>query len=201
MQIHFKIGQINYADVAVKALPVLQGRLANQDSAVVKIVNALAQLPSELIHEMFHAIPLAEKNEIVVALAREHKAWILSKANEMARKNGIGITIRDLTVTGELEFRGIVEEIDYRSIVLKFLPLVRKKLASIGEVPALLRPMLAKASPEQILGILDRIPQGIKDEIVISLLNQYQDQLREQIVKLARDNGIALTVEALEIRA
>lgn len=182
-------------------MPVLREKIPDNGSAAAKIARAITQLPPELIREVFEAVPREEKNEIVVMLVEENKNRIISIANEFTRKNEAGITIRDLSVTSELEIHAAADEIDYRSIAVKFLPLVRQRLASARVVPAMLRPLLARAPAEEVLRILDRIPQNVKDDIVIFVVNQNQERIKDWIIKTAQDHDIALTVETLEIHS
>lgn len=201
MKIMVKIGDISYGDVAVKALPMLRKKIVDNGSAVNKILCAITELPPEPIHGVFNAIPYAEKNGIVAALVEENKERIIRIANGLAQENGIGISLRDLSVTEGLEIHAVVGEIDYQSIVVKFLPLVKEKLTSSGMVPVMLRPVINRASAGQILGILNQIPQESKDAIVLFAVNQYRERIKEMVVKTVQSNGIALTVEALAIQS
>lgn len=72
MKLTIKIREINYGDVAVKALPLLGSAAQNYGSAVEKTIAAVSMLPEELIHSIFDAIPTEQKNDLVSAFVMEY---------------------------------------------------------------------------------------------------------------------------------
>ena len=70
MKLTINLNEINYGDVAVKMMPLLGKEEMYFSEAVGKTLNAIAALPENLIREIFEVIPAEQKNEIVVALAR-----------------------------------------------------------------------------------------------------------------------------------
>ena len=94
-----------------------------------------------------------------------------------------------------------VGEIDYITIVDRFLPVIRDKLLGMGGLVAMLRPMIQNASAEQIVGLLDRFVGDKKETFLVSLVNQNQKKLISAIEDTADKQNIRLKISAIVLEA
>lgn len=201
MEIKIRIGEINYGSVAAKAMPLLRKKGETMDGAVGKLLSAMAHLPTALIYELFDAIAKVEKNEIVALLVEENQERVVSAANEQLRDNGISISVESLSVTPDLEIRLVIGSVDYGGLVVKILPLVCDKLAGATGSAAQLLSKLSGATPPQIKGMLAFLPQALKDEAVVYLLNQNRERIVSLFSAAAQKHGVGLTISDLTVEA
>ena len=121
MKLTVKIDEINYGDVAVKALPLLQDTGKRYSPAIEKTMTAIAALPERLIREIFDTIPDAQKNDMIAAFAMENKVRLLHMMNSMSYGQGIGIELADYSLNAGLDARRAV----WALIVLQMRPFMR----------------------------------------------------------------------------
>lgn len=199
MKLTIKLDEINYGDVAVKVVP-LTAKLKKVDSvAVGMLMDSIAFLPEKLIRDIFEAIPDEEKNEIIAEFAMENKARILSRMNVLSDQYKLGLKLVDCSFDRNLNITAEVSEIDYVSIVDRFLPAIRTKLLSLGGLVAMFRPMIQNASAEQLLGLLDRFVGDNKEAFLASLINQNQQTLISAIEDAAQKQNIRLRINSIAL--
>ena len=102
---------------------------------------------------------------------------------------------QNLTIAAE------VYEIDYISILDRFLPEIRSKLLSMGRLVVMFRPMIQNASAAQIVGLLDRFVGDNKEVFLASLVNQNQKKLISAIEDAADKQNIRLKISAIVLEA
>lgn len=197
MKLTMKLDEINYGDVAVRAMPLL-AKSVDAFGAVEMIVAAVSTyLPEDLIRSVFDAIPEARKNEIIAQLALEHKDRILRTVNELSEKYKIGVNLKNLTVDRDLTVVAEIGRIDYTCIVGHFLPVIREKLLALGGMAAiLLRPVIQNANAEQIVGLMDRFVSN-KDDFFASIINQNQERLIGAIEDVAQKQNIRMKIHSV----
>lgn len=196
MKITMKIQDIHYGDVAVQALPLLVEKRPTEDTAMNKLLRAIAHLPEDVVYSLFDAIPQQEKNEIVSLLVQENKEKILAYATQFLQEQRIGLTIQNLAVASDLALELDILDIDYGSLVQKLLPLIQDKLAEehdnmeniLGKIPA--------GSSNILLGFL---PQKAKNDIAAYLINKGQDQILRFAMQAAANRNIRLELADLNV--
>ena len=193
MKLTMKLDEINYGDVAVRAIPLL-AKSVDAFGAVEMIVAAVS---TYLLRSVFDAIPEARKNEIIAQLALEHKDRILRTVNELSEKYKIGVNLKNLTVDRDLTVVAEIGRIDYTCIVGHFLPVIREKLLALGGMAAiLLRPVIQNANAEQIVGLMDRFVSN-KDDFFASIINQNQERLIGAIEDVAQKQNIRMKIHSV----
>lgn len=197
MKLTIKLDGINYGDVAVKLMPLLAQSAGSFCGAVWKTVSAIANLPDNLIRDIFDAIPENEKNGIIAAYAMEYKDRILSKLNNLSMHHNLGLKLADCLIDQDLNIMAEVSEIDYIAIVDRFLPAIRDKLLSMSGLVAMFRPMIQNASAEQIMGLLDRFAGENKEAFLASLINQNQHNLISTIEDAAEKQNIHVKINSI----
>jgi len=197
MKLTIKLDAINHGDVAVKLMPLLAQSAGSFHGAVGKTVSAIANLPDNLIRDIFDAIPENEKNGIIAAYAMEYKDRILSKLNNLSMHHNLGLKLADCLIDQDLTIVAEVSEIDYIAIVDRFLPVIRDKLLGMGGLVAMFRPMIQNASAEQIVGLLDRFVGENKEAFLASLINQNQQNLISTIEDAAQKQNICLKINSI----
>ena len=197
MKLTIKLDEINFGDVAVRAMPLLSSSAVNIGGAVGRMAYAITDLPESLIRDVFDAIPACEKNEILAAFAVEYKGRILNTLNNLSSDYKLGLQLKDFMVDRNLTIAVEVDEIDYIKIVDRFLPEIREKLLSMGGFVAMFRPMIQNASAQQIVGLLDRFVGDNKEVFLASLVNQNQQNLISAIEDAAQKQNIRLKINSI----
>ena len=201
MKLTIKLDEINYGDAAVRAIPLLRHSAGNIDGSVGRMAVAITNLPENLIRDIFDAIPAYEKNEILASFAVEYKDRILNTLNDFSRHYKLGLQLNDFTVDQNLTIAAELYEIDYISILDRFLPEIRSKLLSMGRLVVMFRPMIQNASAAQIVGLLDRFVGDNKEVFLASLVNQNQKKLISAIEDAADKQNIRLKISAIVLEA
>ncbi len=98
-----------------------------------------------------------------------------------------------------LEFKVSIDELDYGAVAAMLLPIVKEKAASGNKAVKLLLG-LADASGELPRKAVNSLPQSVKDEMVVMLVNNYKDKLIEMVENKAAAKNISVTVNDLEAR-
>lgn len=197
MKLTIKLDAINHGDVAAKLMPLLAQSAGSFRGAVGKTVSAIANLPENLIRDIFDAIPENEKNGIIAAYAMEYKDRMLGKLNNLSMKYNLGLKLADCLIDQDMTIVAEVSEIDYIAIVDRFLPAVRDKLLRMGGLVAMFRPIIQNASAEQIMGLLDRFVGDNKEAFLASLINQNQQKLISAIEDAAQKQNIRLKINSI----
>ena len=202
MKLSVKISELNYGDLAVAAMPIL-GEKVQMDTAVGKILTAVTQLPQEMIRQVFDMIPQSDKNEIVALLGLENKERLLDFCTHMLNKSEFNMTLRDISVTKDLEIMIWIKEIDYHSLVKKSLPMVKEKMidyvSSLGWVGKIMALKIYHGSADIVCEMLDKFSQDWKDSIVENLVNQNQEKLMVLVEEMAQKSGVGLKLESLRV--
>lgn len=198
MKITMKIQDIHYGDVAVQALPLLVEKRPTEDTAMNKLLRAIAHLPEDVVYSLFDAIPQQEKNEIVSLLIQENKEKILAYATQFLQDQRIDLTLQNFAVTSDLVVKLDILDIDYGSLVQKLLPLIQDQLASAHDSVAGVLKKFPSGSPNIILGFL---PQNAKDDIAAYLINKSQDQILRFAMQAAANRNIRLKLADLIVEA
>lgn len=194
MKITMKIQDIHYGDVAVQALPLLVEKRPTEDTAMNKLLRAIAHLPEDVVYSLFDAIPQQEKNEIVSLLVQENKEKILAYATQFLQEQRIGLTIQNLAVASDLALELDILDIDYGSLVQKLLPLIQDKLAEEHDNMANILGKIPAGSSNILLGFL---PQKAKNDIAAYLINKGQDQILRFAMQAAANRNIRLELADL----
>lgn len=198
MKITMNIQDIHYGDVAVQAFPVMAEKLPAEDTAMNKLLRAIAHLPEDVVYSLFDAIPQQEKNEIVSLLVQENKEKILAYATQFLQEQRIGLTIQNLAVASDLALELDILDIDYGSLVQKLLPLIQDKLAEEHDNMANILGKIPAGSSNILLGFL---PQKAKNDIAAYLINKGQDQILRFAMQAAANRNIRLELADLIVEA
>lgn len=101
-----------------------------------------------------------------------------------------------------LEFKVSVDELDYGAVAAMLLPMVKEKAAEnpSGSRAVKLLLGMANAAGELPIKAINALPQDVKDEMVVMLVNNYKDKFIEVIQNKAAAKNISLTVNDLAAR-
>lgn len=92
-----------------------------------------------------------------------------------------------------------LNEIDYGTLVEQILPLVKNKLAAKEGKGAQILGKLAEASPTLAGSMVDMLPQTIKDEIAVMLVNQNKERIVSAIMEYAQKKGLSFRIDGFEV--
>ena len=187
------VSDLNYGDIAVKAIPLLSTRM-QQESAAAHIFTALAHLSEQAIYQIFEEIPQQDRNQIVSLLCRENQDRILSMGNQLLRTKGIPLVLNAIQIDEQLGVCIEVGEIDYTGLIQTFLPMIQERLASSSDATATLLQRLPLNNADVFLRLM---PQTSKDDVAAYLLNANRERFCALAERAAGEHGIHLSIDNL----
>lgn len=199
MKLRIQIKEIDFCDVILKTIPVLQEKAPNDGSAISKIISVVTQLPHEVIHTMLEAVSQEDKCEIVALLVRENKEKLHQALSQLLKKNEIDVSLDEVSLSNDLALNIEVSNLNYAALAAKFLPLVRDGLI-IGENPAVEMLHAVLKLPGMLLyGALAKIPQNKKDEAVAYLINKNKDRIIAKLEEMMANQDIHIRLGDLNV--
>lgn len=199
MKLRIQIKEIDFCDVILKTIPVLQEKAPNDGSAISKIISVVTQLPHEVIHTMLEAVSQEAKCEIVALLVRENKEKLHQALSQLLKKNEIDVSLDEVSLSNDLALNIEVSNLNYAALAAKFLPLVRDGLI-IGENPAVEMLHAVLKLPGMLLyGALAKIPQNKKDEAVAYLINKNKDRIIAKLEEMMANQDIHIRLGDLTV--
>ena len=199
MKLTIKLDEINYGDVAVRAMPLVTQSADACHGAVGMIVAAASvYLPENLIRSSLDAIPEERKDEIIAQFVMEHNDRILRNVNELSEKYKIGVDLKKLTIDRNLTAVAEIRKLDYICIVDRFLPIIKEKMLNIyPSLTFVFHSSIMFASAKQIVSMLGWFPVGNKETFLASLINQNQQNLISAIEDAAQKQNIRLKINSI----
>lgn len=97
MKITLELTDIDYASVVKFALPLLQGKLAEQDGEAAKMLSQIAKMPPSVAAGMVDFLPQDTKNELAVMLFNQNRESIIKAVTYYAEKKGLSFKIDRFT--------------------------------------------------------------------------------------------------------
>ena len=199
MKLSIQIKEIDFCDVILKAMPILQEKAPNDGSAVSKIIAVVTQLPEEVIRTMLNAVHYEDKCEIVAMLAREHQEKIQAALSQLLKQNEIDISLDSLSISNELELGIAVSNLNYAALASKYLPLVRDGLVVQENPTVAMLAALLKLPSMLLYGAISKIPQDKKDEAVAYLINKKSDIIIPKIEDYLLKQGLHIKFNNLNV--
>ena len=199
MKLRIQIKEIDFCDVILKAMPVLQEKAPHNGSAISKIISVVTQLPHEVIRTMLEAVSQEDKCEIVALLVRENKEKLCQALSQLLKKNEIDVSLDEVSLSNDLALNIEVSNLNYAALAVKYLPLVRDGLI-IGENPAMEMLHAVLKLPGMLLyGALAKIPQNKKDEAVAYLINKNKDKIIAKLEEKMANQDIHIRLGDLNV--
>lgn len=199
MKLRIQIKEIDFCDVILKAMPVLQEKASNDGSAISKIVSVVTQLPHEVIRTMVEAVSQEDKCEIVALLVCDNKEKLHQALSQLLKKNEIDVSLDEVSLSNDLALNIEVSNLNYAALAAKYLPLIRDGLI-IGENPAMEMLHAVLKLPGMLLyGALARIPQNKKDEAVAYLINKNKDRIIAKLEEMMVNQDIHIRLGDLNV--
>lgn len=200
MRILIQINSIDYGDVAVKALPMLQNKAGDSDSAMSKIMAAVANLPPDLVHQLLDAIPQEDKNEIISKLICENHERIITAVNSLTQKNFYS-AVDGIVLNKELLLGLSISKIDYSALAEKYLPVIADSISGQRHPIVSVIAGLLKLPPKMYSFLINKLKQETKDEAVAFLINTNQQKLITLAENAAQKQGIHLKIAGITVEA
>ena len=201
MKIKIQIKEINFADVILKAMPVLRAKAPNDGSAISKIVSVVTQLPSEVICTMLDAVSQNDKYEIVALLIRDNQEKLKKMLSQLLAQNDIDVSLDDMTLSDEMELSIAVSNLNYATLAAKYLPMVRNSFIMDENPATAILTALLKLPGMLLYGALAKIPQDKKDETVAYLVNKNKDKIIAKIEDMLVKQNIHIRLADLKVEA
>ena len=144
MKVTIQIKEIDFCDVILKTMPVLQEKASNDGSAISMIISVVTKLPHEVIRTMLEAVSHEDKCEIVALLVRENNDKLHQALSQMLKQNEIDVSLDEVSLSSDLALSVAVSNLNYAALAAKYLPLVRDSLiVQENPVAAMLAALLA----------------------------------------------------------
>lgn len=199
MKLRIQIKEIDFCDVILKAMPVLQEKAPNDGSTISKIISVVTQLPHEVIRTMLEAVSQEDKCEIVALLVRDNKEKLKQMLSQLLKQNDIDVSLDEMSLSDELEVSIAVSNLNYAALAVKYLPMVRDSFI-IGENPAIEMLTAWLKLPGRLLyGVLAKVPQDKKDEAVVYLINKNKDRIIAKLEDMMADQNIHIRLDDLKV--
>lgn len=199
MKLRIQIKEIDFYDVVLKAMPVLQEKAAHNGSAISKIISVVTQLPHEVIRTMLEAVSQEDKCEIVALLVGENKEKLHQALSQLLKKNEIDVFLDEVNLNNDLVLSVGISNLNYAALAAKYLPFVRDGLI-IGENPAMEMLHAVLKLPGMLLyGALAKIPQEKKDEAVAYLINKNKDRIIAKLEDMIANQDIHIQLDDLKV--
>ena len=199
MKLRIQIKEIDFCDVILKAMPVLQEKASNDGSAISKIVSVVTQLPHEVIRTMLEAVSQEDKCEIVALLVCDNKEKLHQALSQLLKKNEIDVSLDEVSLSNDLALNIEFSNLNYAALAAKYLPLIRDGLI-ISENPAMEMLHAVLKLPGMLLyGALAKIPQNKKDEAVAYLINKNKDRIIAKLEEMMVNQDIHIRLGDLNV--
>ena len=98
MKIVLDVGQLDYAAIAEKALPLLRDKLKTMEGPMATMLSGIASLPPAVIRATINALPDSTKDQMVSYLINHNAERLISSAQSFAEKQGIALTVNSVSV-------------------------------------------------------------------------------------------------------
>lgn len=199
MKLTIQIKEIDFCEVILKAMPILQEKASSEASAISKIISVVTQLPREVIRTMLEAVSHEDKCEIIALLVGENKEKLHQAFCQLLKKNKIDVSLDEVSLSNNLTLNIGVSNLNYATLASKYLPLVRDSLI-IGENPAMEMLHAVLKLPGMLLyAALTKIPQNKKDEAVVYLINKNKDRIIEKLEDMIANQDIHIRLGDLNV--
>lgn len=170
-EIKGKISNINYGNL----LELLRPQLA-QYHIPVNVGRAALALAF---------VPDSVKQSTLLSIVRLNRKKILDMLQRYAENNNVEITFQDIVMIGGnnmIEIKINISDVDYKSIVDLALPIVADKLRGNSDM-SFLNELLNDTYVTQkvIYSVLDNIPEEMKNKMIESAVECYNDKLLEML--------------------
>ena len=198
MKLRIQIKEIDFCDVILKAIPVLQEKAPNDGSAIAKIISVVVQLPHEVIRTMLEAVSQEDKCEIVALLVRENKEKLHHALSQLLKQNDIDVSLDEVSLSNNLVLTIAVSNLNYPALAAKYLPSIRDSLI-MGENPAMETLSAVLKLPGKLLyGALAKIPQSKKDEAIAYLINKNKERIVAKLEEMIANQDIHIRLADLK---
>ncbi|MCD8158325.1 MAG: hypothetical protein LUD77_05345, partial [Clostridiales bacterium] len=144
-------------------------------------------------------IPQSAMDKIITELINSKKELILSKINEYAIENNIFMntdSIKGESTQGNIKISVNIQAVDYEGIAEYILPLAAEKAKAYSGDDIFIKAFGKMKYISEGLGktFLQALPQETKDELVIYLINNYQDDIVRMVNKHLQKNNIKIKI-------
>lgn len=99
-----------------------------------------------------------------------------------------------------LEFKVSIDDLDYGAVAELLLSIVKEKAEPSDNKAVKLLLGMMNAAGELPRKAVNALPQSVKDEMVVALVNNHKDRLIEFLQNKAASKNIAVTVDNIAAR-
>ena len=97
-----------------------------------------------------------------------------------------------------IEIKIKIDEVDYDSAVGTLIPMLLKKQSSKNPIFNLLK-KIEGLPVNAVKAALSVIPKKTRDELAVTCLNYYSEDIARELAKIVGKNGIRLTVQDVQV--
>ena len=99
MKITININDINYESIIGQAIPMLKEKAQTDNSAILKMVSGILNMPGDIPKKMLNALPQETKDELVMYLINSNKTKVLELLQNAFTDKGFDVKINDIDIS------------------------------------------------------------------------------------------------------
>ena len=99
IEIKLTVDEIDYDSIAELLVPLLAEKMQENGGLMGKVVGINSELATKAARKLLHTMSQEKKDELVVELLTKKREVLMEKGTNLAKKKGIGMLIKDISVT------------------------------------------------------------------------------------------------------
>lgn len=147
----------------------------------------------------------SQKQEILISLVKMNNSKILSALQDIIDKNNILLDLKRIIVkegvNKMIEIKLLVDNINYESIAKLAMPMLSENLKK-QEKMSFLNELLKneEVSKNVVTAALNEIPDEMKNNLVLSAVKCYNNEISEALRNVLKDKGIGIDIAEISLR-
>jgi hypothetical protein len=212
LKVKCKIINIDYEMIANRLLPDLFKDVSEDSKFSTKLANELLvknKVTKSIAKSIIKIIPQKTKASITIDLITHNIDNIILSINEYFESNRIAMAVNDIkikeinkAVYDMVKLEVLLNEIDYNSLITNVLPKILKSMSGADDKTGKLAQLLIgmEEVPNKMLNAaLDVLPRKSKDDLLISILSIYKEDIVKYINILATQQQISAEVSEIKL--
>ncbi len=92
-----------------------------------------------------------------------------------------------------------VDSIDYANAVSLIFPILQQKAQESNAVWATILCSMKTPDEKTVRRVLELLPQNVKDELAVHVINKYINEIPEMLTSLALSKGISMDIREIRV--
>ncbi len=206
LELIIQIEKMDYGLVVEKVLPLLLEKLNREghNPKLYAVLSKLKNMPGKAMARMLMLLPQTVKDEIAINILKMYEGDIVKKLNDYMSERQLAMEFSGISVEKAecMELKVRISHIDYSSVLLKAYPMLLEKFKDDGKYKNLFRLISAVGgySEKLIFVALEALTQDERDNLVISILGVYEEDVLRYIGEWVAESGMKIKITGMEVR-